>query len=99
MWAATRAAAKHRSETPGDLAKDLFGANPDIPDDAEVLERGGRYWETYWPLAQEIRRKVVRAQEARERADRKQKAESRESMAPAPVVEAQLSFFDQVAAE
>ena len=38
---------------------------PSIPSD-QVVERGGRYFETYRALADEIRRKVITAQRKRE---------------------------------
>jgi len=49
-------AAKSESRGYMDLNFDYLFAT-----DADVLERGGRYWQSYSSLAAEIRRKVVRA--------------------------------------
>ena len=99
IWASARAVAKHRNETVESINATIYGGSRDIPTDADILERGGRYWHVYWPLASEIRRKVTRAGQARVKADRKQESENRPPVDPPAVIETQLSFFDQQAAE
>jgi len=61
LWASARAVAKHQNKTPEEISAMIYTDSRDIPTDADVLERGGRYWQSYSSLAAEIRRKVVRA--------------------------------------
>lgn len=85
-WAVGHAMHQHepkRFPTPYSAQK----GNGWIVEDKAVIERGGRYWDTYWPLAQEIRRKVAAACKAGEaelaRAERLEKPKK----LPAPKVE------------
>ena len=63
LWASVNAAARHFGHDPRALWMKLDMAS--IPSD-QVVERGGRYFETYRALADEIRRKVITAQRKRE---------------------------------
>ena len=64
LWAGMTAAARQYKRPIAELWATL--GNRAIPD-AEVLERGGRLWHSYRPLADEIRRKVIETQRLRER--------------------------------
>jgi hypothetical protein len=64
LWAATTAAARQFKRPVAEVWAQI-GSKPIA--DAEVIERGGRLWHSYQPLADEIRRKVIAEQRRRER--------------------------------
>jgi hypothetical protein len=57
MWATCNAAAIHYRRPIKHYWQNVLGGDRPI-EDKDVVLRGGRLWETYWPLANEIRRKV-----------------------------------------
>jgi hypothetical protein len=103
-WAATRAAARHFGKPLEDYEQQLDPARGNgavrQPSDKDVIQRGGRLWELYRGLSEEIRRKVVAHQQGRERQCREAKPAAGEpAIAAAPaVIGEQLSFFDRLKA-
>ena len=69
LWATINAHAKKHDLNPRTLFGELLNMRP--IDDDEVLERGGRLHETYRRLSEDIRRKVINHQAARERGERR----------------------------
>jgi hypothetical protein len=100
-WAGARAAARHFGK-PLEEYERMLGPDGNVrqPSDKDVIQRGGRLWELYRGLAEEIRRKVVAHQQGRERQRREAKPATGEpaiEAAPAVIGE-QLSFFDRLKA-
>jgi hypothetical protein len=73
-WAGARAAARHYGK-PVEEYERMLGPDGNVrqPSDKDVIQRGGRLWELYRGLAEEIRRKVVAHQQGRERQRREAK--------------------------
>jgi hypothetical protein len=59
LWAAAHAMGRHDNKPPVEFWNKVHEHGEPMPDDDWYLERSGRCWQTYWPLADEIRRKVI----------------------------------------
>jgi hypothetical protein len=57
LWAAAHAVARHKGAAPIEIWRLCCGDDL-MPQDSAYFDRGGRHYQTYWPLADEIRRKV-----------------------------------------
>jgi hypothetical protein len=99
-WAGARAAARHFKK-PLEEYERMFVSDGDNgavrqPSDKDVIQRGGRLWQEYLSLSEEIRRKVIAHQQGRERQRREAKPAAVEP--PPAVMCEQLSFFDRLKA-
>lgn len=98
LWASTKAAARHFDRTLDDLWKSLGGQRIE---DRDVLEPAGRLYYTYRDLAHEIRRKVAKAQKAREPRHTSRAVplpQRPNELSPDSAGFIQLSFYAQLAA-
>src|SRR5258705_6455900 len=103
-WAGARASARHFKKPIEEYERmlDPDGDNGAVrqPSDKDVIQRGGRLWELYRGLAEEIRRKVVAHQQGREQQRREAKPAAGEpaiEAAPAGIRE-QPGVFDKLKA-
>ena len=68
LWASVNAAARHYKRDPAGIWQNL---DHRPIEDSEVIERGGRLWNTYQPLANSVVRKVIDEAHEREREERR----------------------------
>jgi len=83
IWATVNAVAKRDGKTAQDVWHGLFGGNLGMGrpiEDREVLEPGGRLYETYREIAHDVRRRVISQQAERDRGvKRRAREEQRET--------------------
>lgn len=86
LWASAHAAAKHYDKPLADIWRQIDGH---AVTDKEVTAPGGRYFHNYQRISAEIRNKVVRVQQERERDQRRQS----KALSLPPIQSTQFSLF------
>lgn len=89
IWASTQACAKYYHKPREYFAKVVGGL---VVKDSDVIERGGRYFQTYQELCQTIRNRVVSVQSGREKVV-KSKTKDQNEQPPETGGVGQLSLF------